>query len=246
MIMRKLVNLKWWMFVAVLLMGMNSCIDNDDGGSKFYLQYPYMLQNDNGTYTPQMRLLGYDIESAFLTIGTERFAFKNLSEFIWELPNQGIYSSSLDSVPFGYYYVVVNDKNGNTERTTVTFYASVKKIGSININKLEYNSETNKLHVSLKTPVQNANYYYLMMKMPVVNTAGIAVDETMWVPYSRLDLNETNDLTVTVPLSDLSEGTFHFAVAASYETTFRISESITVELKGKNNEKDPTTGGDKE
>ena len=135
MIMRKLLNFKWWMFVAVLLVGMSSCMDDDNGGSKFYLQYPYMLQNDNGTYTPQIRLLGYDIESAYLTMGEKRFTFKSLQDFMWEIQNQGTYGVSLDTVPFGYYSVVVNDKNGNTDKTTVTFYASVKKIGNININK---------------------------------------------------------------------------------------------------------------
>lgn len=224
-------NLKLWAVIVLLLLGMSACLNDDDDSLSIYVQYPYVLQNDNGTFTPQMQLYGYNLKSAFLNVAGERFTFSALNDYTWELPN-GLFTTQLDSIPYGYYTLTATSTDGKAENLTVGFSESKKKIGEINLSKFEYNATNNKIELELADSVQNASAYLLMIKIPVVSTSGSS-NYTMWLPYSNLTLSGDRKLAAEVSLSGLGEGTFPFAVGAGYGSTIRISNSISVESSSK-------------
>ena len=94
MIMRTLVNLKLWVAIVLLVGGMSSCMDSEDS-LNIYVQFPYTLQNDNGTFTPQVRLYGYDLQSAYLDMAGKRFNFSARNEIAWEIKSD-LYAEQLE------------------------------------------------------------------------------------------------------------------------------------------------------
>ncbi len=76
--MKTSVNLKFLAVIVLLLAGMSSCLKKDDSLS-IYVQYPYILQNSNGTFSPQIRLLGNDLQSASINVAGRNFTFKHIN-----------------------------------------------------------------------------------------------------------------------------------------------------------------------
>lgn len=226
--MKTLANLKLGAVIALLLVGMSSCLKNDDSLS-IYVQYPYILQNSNGTFTPQIRLYGNDLQSASINVAGKSFNFASLNGFVWELTDS-YYAPlpELDSVPSGYYTLTATGLDGKTGNLTVGYAEAKKKIADVSLAKLEYVANEKVINVELADSVQNASVYYLMVKVP--SGSNTTTTFAMWTPYSSFSLSGDKKLSATVPVSNLEEGKYRFAVGAGYGSTFRISDHyITVE-----------------
>ena len=221
-------SLKMCALVVLLVVGMSSCLKMNDSFN-MYVQYSYALQNDNGKFTPQVRLVGNDLESVSVNITGKNFAFRKLNDFTWELTDNFFFPlEELDSIPAGYYVLTANGLNGKSESLGLGFLEVKKKMSSVDLTTLEY-SEKN-LKVELADSVQNATVYYLMIKIP---TATNSSTYAMWMPYSKLDLTGDSGekkLSATVSISNLGTEKYRFAVGASYGSAIRISEkTIAVE-----------------
>ncbi len=220
--MKTSVNLKFLAVIVLLLAVMSSCLKKDDSLS-IYVQYPYILQNSNGTFSPQIRLLGNDLQSASINVAGRNFTFKHINGVVWELTDS-YYAplGELDSIPAGYYALTATALNGKTASVTVGLSEAKKKIGDVKLAKLEYAADEKVIHVELTDSVQNANAYYLMIKLP----SGSATTNTfaMWTPYSSLSLTGDRKLSASVPVPDLENGKYRFAVGAGYGSVCRISE----------------------
>ena len=136
--MKTSVNLKFLAVIVLLLAGMSSCLKKDDSLS-IYVQYPYILQNSNGTFSPQIRLLGNDLQSASINVAGRNFTFKHINGVVWELTDS-YYAplGELDSIPAGYYALTATALNGKTASVTVGLSEAKKKIGDVKLAKLEY------------------------------------------------------------------------------------------------------------
>ena len=228
--MRRLMNLKLWVVVALLWGGMSSCLDSEDN-LRVYVQWPYALQNANGTFTPQVRIIGNDLESAYLNLDGKRFDLTALSDYIWEI-NHDIYTGQLDSIPAGYYSLTAVNSAGKSEVVTILFPQSKKKMGEVNLAEFEYDEEKKEIRFELADSVQNASAYYLMVKEPIAATGLSTATHAMWIPCSA-SLNLTGDrkLSATISLENESlNGEYYFAVGAAYESTIRLSETIRVRI----------------
>ncbi|MDE6452045.1 MAG: hypothetical protein K2L23_07145 [Odoribacter sp.] len=220
--MKKLADLKWLGVIALLVLGMSSCLKKDDS-LNIYVQYPYLLQNDNGTFTPQIRLLGNDLQAASINVAGKNFNFAPVAGVVWELTGS-IYAplGELDSVPAGYYTVVATGLNGKTANLSILFPEAKKEIAPVELNVLEYLPEEKKIRIELTDSVQNAKAYHLMIKVPTGSMTSMNT-YTMWVPYADLTLTGDQKLSATVSVPNLGNERYRFAVGASYGATIRIS-----------------------
>ena len=228
--MRTLVNLKLWVAIVLLVGGMSSCMDSEDS-LNIYVQFPYTLQNDNGTFTPQVRLYGYDLQSAYLDMAGKRFNFSARNEIAWEIKSD-LYAEQLDSIPYGYYTITAMNTTGKTGTLSIGFPESNKKIGEINLSTFEYDADNKKIQIELADSVQNASLYYLMVKQPILSNGGTTSNYSMWIPYSTKNLTLTGDrkLSAEVELTEIVEGKYYFALGAAYNATIKISDYIIVEI----------------
>ncbi len=226
--MRTLVNLRLWTIIAILFVGMSAC-SKDEDSVNVYVQNPYIIQNSDGTFTPQVRLFSYDLASATLNVAGQRYNFKTLenSYFIWELEDP-MFLPKLDSIPEGYYALTATNKGGKSEIFSVGFPEAKKKMGDIELLQFEYAVDSNKIYVELADSVQNATDYYLMIKEPIPNTSSYA----MWVPSVKLNLNKESNWRSEVSLEGASAGTYYFAVGANYGSVIKFSTAtITVTIQ---------------
>lgn len=213
-------DLKLWALALLLGVGMTSCLKSDDS-LRVYVQCSYILQNSGGTFTPQVRLIGEELQGATLNMEGRNFKFTEVTNMVWELTNS-FYSplAELDSVSAGYYGVTATNMEGKTTSASLLFDKSKKKIGEIELAKFEYLSADKKIEVELQDSVENASLYYLMIKE---QTGSTVTPYAMWIPYNQLKLEGDKKLSATVSLSGLTSGKFRFAVGAAYGSTFRIS-----------------------
>lgn len=230
--MKTLCNLKWWAVVALLVLGMSACLKNDDSVN-VYVQYPYILQNNDGTFTPQIRLYGNDLQSASIHVAGKNFAFTSLNGYVWELTDS-FYAplGGLDSIPTGYYALTATSMDGKTGNLTVGFAEASKKIGEVDLTRLEYSADDKAIHVELADSVVNASVYYLMIKVP--SGSSTTTTFSMWIPYTSLTLSGDRKLSANVSVSNLEAGKYRFAVGANYGSTFRISNQYVSVETGEN------------
>lgn len=225
-------SLKMCALAVLLVMGMTSCLKTDDS-LNVGVKYPYVLQNSDGTFTPQVRLLGNGLASASVNVAGKNFAFTKVNDLTWELTNSSyLPAERLDSIPANYYPLTVIGLNGKTETLGLGFQTT-KRMSSVELTTLEYLPSEKKINVELADSVQNATAYFLMIKEPT----GVTYPEFfMWTPYGngyKLELTGDKKLSATVSVPYLGTETYRFAVGASYNSNYasvvRISEkTITV------------------
>lgn len=232
--MKKLADLKWLGVMALLVLGMNSCLKKNDS-LNIYVQYPYILQNNNGTFTPQMRLLGNDLQSAYVNVAGRNFNFTSVAGVVWELTGN-LYAplGELDSVPAGYYTVMATGLDGKTASVSVAFPEAKEKIEPVELNVFEYLPAEKQIQIELADSVQNAKAYHLMVKVPTGSMTSSS-SYTMWIPYADLTLTGDKKLAATVSVPNLGNERYRFAVGASYGATLRIS-SETIYVSGTSEE----------
>lgn len=230
--MKTLGRLKLGVIAAFIVLGMSSCLKHDDSLS-IYLQYPYILQDNNGGFVPQMRVQAAEpLASASVVVAGKTFSFSKINDYVLELTD-GMYNplSQLDSVPAGYCTLSATGVNGKTADLTFGLNASVRKIGYIDAT-ITYNEAKSEIDVVLADSVENASAYYLMIKVP---TGSSNNPYAMWVPYTDpLTLTGDNNLSVTVSginNTKFNSGTYRFALGAGYGSTLRVSHDyVTVTI----------------
>ena len=235
--MKRLGKMKLLIVSACVVLGMSSCLKNEDSLS-VYLQTPYLLQTDNETFIPQMRIVGSTneaLQSASLGLAGETFKFSKINDYILELPTNNIYTSftELDSVPQSTYVVTITGVSGKTAELSSGFYATTHKVGTMEGATLEFNREKGEIQVEVADSVENATNYYLMLKVPTGSSLNAYA---MWVPYEGLKLTAGEKLTATV--SDVNKTrfaagtTYRFAIGAGYGSVIRIGRNeIMVEIE---------------
>ncbi len=224
-------SLKMCALVALFVVGMSSCLKPDD--SLNVGVYAYVLQNSDGTFTPQVRLSGNNLASASVNVAGMNFAFTKVDDWTWELSNGSYFPlGRLDTIPANIYMLTVSGLNGKTETFGLGFQTT-KRMSSVELTTLEYVPSEKKINVELADSVQNATAYFLMITAP---TGKDFPKFLMWTPYGdgyKLELTGDKKLSATVSVPYLGTGTYRFAVGASYNSNyapvFRISEkTITV------------------
>lgn len=233
--MKTLGKMKLLIVSVCVVLGMSSCLKKDDSLS-VYLQYPYLLQTNDETFVPQMRVLGSTdeaLQSANLNLAGQTFKFSKINDYILELPSDNIYSSlpELDSVPQSTFAVTITGVSGKVAELTSGFYATTKKVGVVDAS-LEFDREKGEIKVEIADSVENAANYYLMLKVP---TGSSLNPYAMWIPFESLKLSSGEKLTATV--SDINGSrfatgtTYKFAVGAGYGSVIRLGRNdLTVDM----------------
>lgn len=218
--MRLLSNLKLAALSLLFVGGMSSCMDSEDKFS-VYPNMAYVLQSgigENARFTPAIQLYGNEpIAQAKATFDGNSWSFKKMDEtgYFMEIASSYM-TSSLDTIPNGYFAITATNAENEVATTQVGFSGD-KKLGEVNLTEFTYTASNG--NVTAKwNKVENATSYYLMYR----------TTNTMWLVVSQLTAEE-KDNVMSATLSGLSlakDTEYKLVIAASYKSLVKIGNPV--------------------
>lgn len=217
--MRTLGKLKFIAVAAILVLGMSSCLKNDN---KFaiYASPAYVLQ-EGSRYQLQIQVQGSEqIKSASASLNGKNYTFSGVEGSQNFLMQINAYSASTDTISEGLCTVTAYNVEGKSAVSQLQFYSTDKKIGNVTLTKFSYTGADGKITAEWNK-VENAEAYYLLYRITGSSTV---FGDNMWLPYAQLVVTDKENPSATTSIPFTKDGNYEIAIGATYKTALRVSD----------------------
>lgn len=211
---------------ALIVLGMSSCLKNDDPDFAIGTQSAYILQEGSGTsarFMPAIRLMGNRaLQSATCQLDGETYRFSKVeanNPYYMEI--EPSYQYSTDTIMDWTCKLSAT----STEETPVTVQTSFSftagpKLGAFNVTELKYIGNSNKVEGKWNK-VDNASGYCLMIKLQ---------NSKMFIPYKEISVGSGDELSgsVSIPLENGAKCDIAIGAINKSKSIITISRSLSI------------------
>lgn len=219
--MRTLGKLKFMAVAAILVLGMSSCLKNDN---KFtiYASHAYVLQKGD-RYQLQIQVQGSEpIKSASASLNNKEYTFSAVAgteNFVMQINTLSV---APDTIQDGLCTVTAINAEGEAAVSQLHFYDTDKKIGNIVLTEFSYTGADGKITAKWNK-VENAETYFLLYR---ISDAFPMFGDSMWLPYAQLAVTDAENPSATASIPFEKGKKYEIAIGATYKTTLRVSDQI--------------------
>lgn len=223
--MKTLGKMKFVMLSALILLGMSSCLKQNDPEFGLGVSLAYVLQDgygENATFQPAIYLQGNEpIKSASCKFEDKTYSFQTISNSNgYAMEINSLFSTPADTVEKWTCTISATSANEgqSTAEVRITFPDTEKPLSLFMLSEFKYTASDNKITAKWNK-VDNATSYYLVSR---------AKSSSMWLAYGKLTTTGTDEITGTVSIEFVKGETFEIAIAAVNKTFWSVSKSINI------------------